>query len=144
MQADQARAGEDESGEQRTVSRQRNAWEVGLHEVSVAAAVFRAVQHGVEVVEDVLRPERRFEIARPFGNEFEADGGSNYRDELRGEIRFAPSAQPRYLFLRINVKRASVSTLLGLVRNITIVGYCIRNEHMPPRSGDRLPVNMQR
>ena len=73
VQADEACVKADEVGEQRKVSRQRYAWEVGFEEVGVAVAVFRAVEHGVEVVEHILRAEGSVETAGIVGNEFEAD-----------------------------------------------------------------------
>ena len=87
MQADQAIAGDDESGERRPVGWQRNAWEVGLQEVSVAATVFRAVEHGVEVAEDVLRTEGAGAVTSTIRNEVETDGGCKRSSELGVEVR---------------------------------------------------------
>ena len=62
--------------------------EVGLQEVSVAVAVFRAVEHGIDIAKDVLRAEGAGAVTSTIRNEVETDGGCKRSSELVVEVRF--------------------------------------------------------
>ena len=132
MQGDEAPPQAGQIGEQRPLAHERHAREVGFQEGRVAAAVCRAVEHGVEGVEHVLGAERGYKVARAVGNEIEAERRPHRLDEARREIRRACLSEALRAFRRVDVEGEEVIDLLE--RHRVMLRENARNENMLPAS----------
>ena len=63
-----------------------HAGKVDLQELGVALAVGGGVEEGVDVVENILRAERRGQVAVAVGDEFQAEAGGEGGDEIGIEV----------------------------------------------------------
>jgi hypothetical protein len=87
VQGDEFRAEGAQFAEQVGLAGERQAREVNLEELGVAAAVRRAVEHGVQVIEHVFRPEGLRPVALAVGHERHAQPRPHIRDKLRRKVR---------------------------------------------------------
>ena len=119
-------------GGERRAARERHAREVRLQEGRVAAAVFRAVENGVDVTEHVFGAEGGFEVARAVGNEGEAECFRARLDEARSEVRLARLAEALRPFRRVKVEGEEGVDFLE--RHRVVLRKGARNEDVLPAS----------
>ena len=89
MEPDELSAELHEAAELLQVRGQGHPREVDLQKLGVPLPIARRVEDGVDVVEDVLRPEGRLTVSPPVGDEFEAELLLHLGDELGAEVRDA-------------------------------------------------------
>ena len=75
-----------QSAEQIQTARERQAGKVNLQELGVAGAVAGAVEHRIDVMEDVFGTEGLNMVAFAVGNKGQAETGGAILDECEGEV----------------------------------------------------------